>query len=48
VLGMLGVPISGDGSLDIGGILGSILGGGGGSGILEAIVGMIKQAMAKK
>jgi uncharacterized membrane protein YeaQ/YmgE (transglycosylase-associated protein family) len=48
VLGMLGVPISGEGSLDIGGIVGSILGGGVGGGILIAIVGMIKQAMAKK
>jgi uncharacterized membrane protein YeaQ/YmgE (transglycosylase-associated protein family) len=48
LLGMLGVAAGGTGSLDLGNLIGSIAGGGVGGGILMAIVGYIKQAMAKK
>jgi len=48
LLGLLGVAVSGEGSLDIGNIIGSIAGGGVGGGILMAIIGMIKNAMTKK
>jgi uncharacterized membrane protein YeaQ/YmgE (transglycosylase-associated protein family) len=47
ILGWLGVVTSGSGSLDLGSILADILGGGVGGGILLAIVGAIKKAMAK-
>jgi len=46
LLGMLGVA-TGTGGMDIGSIIGSIAGGGVGGGVLMAIVGVIKQAMAK-
>lgn len=45
ILGMIG--LSTDGGMDVSGILGSVAGGGVGGGILMAIVGMIKKAMAK-
>jgi uncharacterized membrane protein YeaQ/YmgE (transglycosylase-associated protein family) len=48
LLAMLGVGTGGTGSLDVSGIIGSIAGGGVGGGILMAIVGAIKQSMAKK
>jgi hypothetical protein len=47
LLGLLGVGSGGTGT-DLGSIIGSIAGGGVGGGILMAIVGLIKQAMAKK
>ena len=47
LLGMLGVGTS-TGGVDIASIIGSIAGGGVGGGILMAVVGLIKQAMAKK
>ena len=46
VLGMLGIA-SGSGELDIAGIIGSIASGGVGGGVLLAVIGMIKKAMAK-
>ena len=46
VLGMLGIA-SGGGELDIAGIVGSIASGGVGGGVLLAVIGMIKKAMAK-
>ena len=46
LLGMLGMA-TGAGEMDIAGIIGSIAGGGAGGGILMAIIGMIKKAMAK-
>jgi hypothetical protein len=47
LLGLLGIGTGSDG-MDIGSIVGSIAGGGVGGGVLMAIVGLIKQAMAKK
>jgi uncharacterized membrane protein YeaQ/YmgE (transglycosylase-associated protein family) len=47
ILGLLGVVTSGTGSLDLGSIIADIAGGGVGGGILLAIVGAIKKAMAK-
>jgi len=47
LLGMMGIGTS-DGSMEIGSIVGSIAGGGVGGGMLMAIIGVIKQAMAKK
>jgi len=46
LLGMLGMA-SGAGEMDIGGIIGSIAAGGAGGGVLMAIIGMVKKAMAK-
>jgi uncharacterized membrane protein YeaQ/YmgE (transglycosylase-associated protein family) len=46
ILGMLGIS-TGGGSMDLGGIIGSIAGGGVGGGIGLAIIGMIKKAMSK-
>ena len=46
ILGMLGIS-AGGGSMDLGGIIGSIAGGGVGGGVVLAIVGMIKKAMSK-
>lgn len=46
LLGMLGLA-SGAGEMDIGGIVSSIAGGGVGGGVVMAVVGMIKKAMAK-
>ena len=48
LLGLLGVAAAGGGGLDIGSIIGSIAGGGVGGGVLMAIVGIIKNALAKK
>jgi hypothetical protein len=47
MLGMASAGAAGGGSLDIGSILSSVAGGGVGGGILMAIVGMIRQQMAK-
>lgn len=47
LLGMLGLAAGGDGSLDLGSIIGSVASGGVGGGALLAIVGAIKSAMAK-
>jgi hypothetical protein len=46
LLGMLGIA-AGTGEMDIGGIIGSIAAGGVGGGVVMAIIGMIKKAMAK-
>ena len=46
LLGLLGIA-SGNGELDIAGIIGSIASGGVGGGVLLAVVGMIKKVMAK-
>lgn len=46
LLGMLGMA-SGAGEMDIGGILSSVAGGGIGGGVVMAVIGMIKKAMAK-
>ena len=47
LLGMLGIAAAPDGSLDLASILGSVASGGVGGGVLMAIVGLIKSAMAK-
>lgn len=46
LLGMLGMAAS-SGSLDLAGILSSIAGGGVGGGVLMAVIGVIRKAMAK-
>ncbi len=46
LLGMLGLGVGG-GAMDIGSILGRVASGGVGGGVLMAIVGAIKGAMAK-
>ena len=46
LLGMLGVAMS-SGSLDLGSIIASIAGGGVGGGVLLAIIGAIRKALAK-
>lgn len=46
LLGMLGMA-SGAGEMDIGGIIGSIASGGVGGGVVMAVIGIIKKAMAK-
>ena len=46
VLGMLGIA-AGSGGMDVASILGSVAGGGVGGGILMAIIGFVKKAMAK-
>ena len=46
LLGMLGLA-TGGGELDIAGIVGSIAGGGVGGGVLLAIIGAVKKALAK-
>ena len=48
LLGLLGVSAAPSGSLDIGSIVGSLASGGVGGGVLIAIVGVIKKAMAKQ
>lgn len=48
LLGMLGVGAGSADGMDVSGIIGSIAGGGVGGGILMAVVGLIKQSMAKK
>ena len=47
LLSLLGVAVSGEGGLDLAGIIGSVAGGGVGGGILMAVIGLIKKAMAK-
>ncbi len=46
LLGMLGIA-SGAGEMDISGIIGSIASGGVGGGVVMAVIGVIKKAMAK-
>jgi hypothetical protein len=51
LLGMLGLgggAAAAGGSLDIGSIISSVAGGGVGGGVLLAVIGMVRQAMAKK
>jgi hypothetical protein len=47
LLGLLGIATT-TGGMDLASIVGSIAGGGVGGGVLMAIIGVIKQAMAKK
>ena len=47
LLSLLGVAVSGEGGLDLAGIIGSVAAGGVGGGILMAVIGLIKKAMAK-
>lgn len=47
LLGLLGIAAAPSGSLDIGSIIGSIASGGVGGGVLMAIIGWVKKAMAK-
>ena len=47
ILGVLGILGTGDGGMDIGSILGNVVGSGVGGGVLLAIVGFIKKAIAK-
>ncbi|MBT8298477.1 MAG: hypothetical protein HKP42_10190 [Maribacter sp.] len=46
ILGMLGMDVDG-GGMDMAGILGSVAGGGVGGGVLMAIIGVVKKALAK-
>jgi uncharacterized membrane protein YeaQ/YmgE (transglycosylase-associated protein family) len=46
ILGMIGLGVGG-GEMDLGGILSSVAGGGVGGGVVLALVGMVKKAMAK-
>ena len=46
ILGMLGMAASG-GGMDIASILGSVASGGVGGGVVMAVIGLIKNAMAK-
>ncbi len=48
LLSLLGVAASGGGGMDLSSIIGNILGGGVGGGVLMAIIGLIKNALAKK
>lgn len=47
ILGTLGMAAASGGGMDIASILGSVAGGGVGGGVLMAIIGFIKKAMAK-
>ena len=47
ILGALGAGGLADGGLDIGGILGTVATGGVGGGVLLAVIGLIKNAMAR-
>ena len=47
LLNQLGIAVGQDGSLDLGSIIGNIASGGVGGGVLMAIIGVIKAAMAK-
>ena len=47
LLGMLGLQTT-TGGMDLASVIGNIAGGGVGGGVLMAIVGLIKSAMAKK
>jgi hypothetical protein len=46
LLGIMGIDVNA-GGMDMAGILGSVAGGGVGGGVLMAIIGVIKKAMAK-
>ena len=46
ILGMIGLG-DGGGEMDLGGVIGSIAGGGVGGGVVLAVIGMIKKAMTK-
>jgi len=46
LLGMAGIS-TGGGELDLAGVVGSIAGGGVGGGVLLAIIGVVKKALAK-
>ena len=46
LLGLIGID-AGGGEMDLTGILGSVAGGGVGGGVIMAIIGAIKNAMAK-
>ncbi len=48
ILGMLGIGAGPSGELDLSAILGSVASGGAGGGVLLAIVGLVKSALAKK
>lgn len=48
LLGLVGLGGGAAGGLDAGSIVSSVAGGGVGGGVLLAIVGLIKQSMAKK
>lgn len=48
LLGLLGMGAATGGGMDLGGIIGSILGGGVGGGVFMAIIGLIRNALAKK
>ncbi len=47
ILGMLGAGGAAAGGLDVAGILGQIASGGVGGGVLIAVIGLVKNAMAK-
>jgi len=47
LLKLLGVALSGGTGLDLGSIIGNIAAGGVGGGVLMAVVGLIKKALAK-
>jgi hypothetical protein len=47
LLATMGVAAASGGGMDLGSIIASIAGGGVGGGVLMAIVGIIKKAMAK-
>lgn len=47
VLQMLGTGASPSGSMDLGSIIGSLASGGVGGGVVMAIIGVVKKAMAK-
>ncbi|MBT8300736.1 MAG: hypothetical protein KJO63_05350 [Maribacter sp.] len=46
LLGIMGIDVSA-GGMDMAGILGSVAGGGVGGGVLMAIIGVVKKALAK-
>ncbi len=48
LLGLLGMSSAAGGNMDLGGVIGNILGGGVGGGVLMAIIGLIRSALAKK
>jgi uncharacterized membrane protein YeaQ/YmgE (transglycosylase-associated protein family) len=48
LLGLMGMGAVTGGGVDLGGVIGSILGGGVGGGVFMAIIGLIRNALAKK
>lgn len=48
LLGMLGIGAGPSGAMDLSAILGSVASGGAGGGVVMAVIGLIKTAMAKK